>query len=158
MVFRAADLSPIFSMTSGGGHDKHNAASGAKGGEFRVLGQKPVARVDGLRPRQYGGGQTAVIFKLLSFTEGGPMPDAFIRQRSHGGLPGPLRKRRRRLKSPFPCRRGSPDGDLAPVCDEYFGNKFFPPVKEAQTKRTGDANLAAGRPLPLRKIKGRFGF
>ena len=54
MVALAASFEPMASMTSGGGPTKTSPAASAGPGEGGVLGQEPVAGVDGVGPAGQG--------------------------------------------------------------------------------------------------------
>ena len=62
----------------GGGSDENAPRVRARLGELRVLGEEPVARMDGLRPARAGGFDEALDAEITVARRGGPDPHRLI--------------------------------------------------------------------------------
>ncbi len=105
---------------SGGGPDEHDAGVLAGGGEFGILAEEPVARVDGFGAMAARGIENAVDPQVAFRRGRGPHV---------AGLIGHANVQRRAIRVRIDCHRGDahfaqgandPDGDFSPIGNQNF--------------------------------------
>ena len=100
--------------------DKLDVALGAQIGKVRVLREQAVSRMDGLRAGKDGRGENGAHIQIAFLRLRGADAIALIRKRDMQRIAIRLGKNGDRADCPSPCRRESPERNLAPVGNQYF--------------------------------------